>query len=379
MDIEEFCIEANKHKLLKGKYLKITPEILEKILFPIKKQYKESDFLSLNSALQKSGLKTKEKINNDLTARETRAKKSLLKALIPHIYSYQNSTNRKSDSLVSMYMIIPSVREWIDSMRNKYKIDPVLFRKEILYKFPREDWRIIYNLFGGENKRSSRRSLAYKALLKSGRCSQKEEKEYKNREEYIRNKKKMAEKLIGLSFEKDNFSNFQIDTATYCSKILKLPSEYYGYFRIFILFDEIDVLDDLANNSFIKCPEAEFVLEPSLIRYYYEQEKIENFEPHIKIKIYGNTTKEELKNMIDTLYEKDFIMKLPAQNYQSSVSRITRAYPKALYDKLLALFLVEKENLTHKETSNVLKSINVKINENNISRDIKRLKEALKI
>jgi len=389
MNIEEFCRFANEHDLIKGKYVSITPELLSSFGFS-KKSYTKASIIELSVILKgRNELKNSEILDQLLSAKETEAKNYLLKTLAPYILSYYNNDKRSGVSLVSIYALIPSVQKWINEIRTGYRINPKVLREKVLFVFPDQERHIVLSVSKDESP-LSQRQYAYRALLDMGNYSENEKtkriKEYNENLKRIIEKKDLATKMLGEYFpDEDSFSNFEIDVNAFCRGVLQLPKEYYGYFKNFILFEEIDDLDDFNKYNSIKSHsvDTEFIFEPQYKRYYADLEKIENFEPYISVKLFGDTTREEARKMIDALYDGEFVKKLPSYHFVNST---LKSKSKSLLKQSVLMLLMEGRGLSAREACNVLKSINgglwVKVteaDENNASRDIKRLKKTLSL
>lgn len=360
IDLDSFCIEANKSPLFSKRSIVVSKELLDKVGF-LKNDYDmPNDLLGLKAYIEEKNKPPREPIKEKgLSQKELLARRKVLSVLaIDFRYIKKGLKHPKGISLITIFRFIPKFNQWLDKVRKRYGINPNILKAEIYSKFKGDAVYLVEIL---ENE-----SDPYYDLILEIANKNTQNQSDKNKQELINE--------IDI-FLDNKYSGLKEEIYNFIVRELGFPSSYSPNLRKFILFNKIEWDDDFETSSRRSARASVIQTEKRCVQLH--KEKLKNFEPHISIDIYGATDITDIRNLINELSSAGVIKRFPSYKSKMGISRIN---PKTILIKAVYFFLITGEELTSKEANKVMKSLKFKeISVSNSSREITRFKKLMNL
>ena len=360
VDLDTFCIEANKSPLFSKRNIVMSKKLLKEVGF-LKENYDmPNDLLGLKSRIEAKDIPSKKSIEEKgMSSKELLAKRKVLSVLaIDFGYIKKGLKYSKEISLITILRFIPNFNQWLARIRKKYEIKPNILKAEIYSNF-KEDATYLAEVLENES------DPYYDLILE---IANKGIKNHSNK-----TKQDLIDKID--SYLDGKYPKLKEEIYNFFVMELGFPSSYSSNLKKFILLNKIEWDDNFQTSSRRSARASMVQTEKRCIQL--NKERMRNFEPHISIDIYGATDITDIRNLIKELSGAGVIRKFPSYKSKMGISRID---PKTILSEAIYFFLIAGEKLTNKEANKVMESLNFKkVPANNSSREIARFKKLLNL
>ncbi|MFA4880796.1 MAG: hypothetical protein WC650_04215 [Candidatus Doudnabacteria bacterium] len=379
MKIEKFCEEVNRSPVgIKHLKIKVTPELLKEWNF-IKEDYQINDLAPLyalkeqqKEQQQRKKIERKIMEANKLTSKETEVFQEVTKILSAERslkYRGRILINKTPSgfSLITTLKFIPTFNQVVSEIREKYKIKPKQLLKELQKVFPKNK-ELVNEIV--ENKYSY---LLDRILHKL------QYKEEFNRLEWIFLLLHLEEDwLTGIGkwlkarreiedWENKKFPNLNKEINVSRHTTLKLPREYFRSLKNYILYD---AKGEILHKDWQTWSRNEIEIE-TIDSPEKEVVCIKNFEPYIRVKIYGDTNISKMRALSKAIKRRQ--KELPVYKARALI----QSNPEKNLKKAIYYYLRKGMRLPPKRANILLLKLNYKkgISIRADSREIKRFEE----